>query len=63
MQLTWSGQWPLNAWPNIVITAVLIVIAVTIARRRVFSVGNVFLKADSAFVGVLRARFPLKAAR
>lgn len=64
VELTWSGQWPLNAWPNFVITALLIVIAVMIARRRGFSPLEMFsLKADAVFVGVLRARFPSKAAR
>lgn len=63
LQLTWSGQWALNAWPNIAITAVLIVIAGVLARGRGFSPLEMFSsKADSVFVGVLRARFPLKAA-
>jgi len=29
VQLTWSGQWALNARPNFVVTAVLIGIALT----------------------------------
>jgi len=33
VQLTWSGQWALNAWPNFVVTAVLIAIAFIGARR------------------------------
>jgi inner membrane protein len=63
-QLTWPGQWALNAWPNLVVTAGLIVIAVALARWRGFSpLEMVSLKADSGFVGALRARFPLKTAR
>ncbi len=63
LQLTWSGQWALNAWPNFVITAALIGITFALARRRGFSPLEMFsAKADAAFVQALRARFPLKAA-
>jgi LexA-binding, inner membrane-associated putative hydrolase len=61
LQLTWSGQWALNAWPNFVITAALIAIAFALARRRGFSPLEMFsVKADSVFVQALRTRFPLK---
>ncbi len=57
-QLTWSGQWALNAWQNFVITAALIAIAVALARRRGFSPLEMLSpKVDSVFVGALRARF------
>jgi len=60
VQLTWSGQWALNAWPNLVITTVLIGIAVLLARRRGFSpLEMLSSKADIVFVGVLRTRFPV----
>jgi inner membrane protein len=63
MQLTWSGQWALNAWPNLVITAVLIGTAVMLARQRGFSPLEMFsAKADAAFVRALRNRFPVKPA-
>jgi len=63
LQLTWSGQWALNAWPNIVITAALIATTVLLARTRGFSpLEMVSAKADSALIHVLRTRFPLKAA-
>lgn len=63
MQLTWSGQWALNAWPNVVITAALIATTVVLARARGFSPLEMFsIKADSAFIRVLRSRFPLKTA-
>ena len=63
LQLTWSGQWALNAWPNIVITAVLIGFAVVLARQRGFSPLELFsTRADGAFVRALRNRFPLKSA-
>lgn len=64
LQLTWAGQWALNAWPNIVITALLIFLAIVLARRRGFSPLEMFsTKADAVFVGVLRARFPLNPAK
>jgi hypothetical protein len=64
VQLTWSGQWALNAWPNIVITAVLIGIAILLARQRGFSPLEMFsAKADSVFVRALRNRFPLTPAK
>lgn len=61
LQLTWSGQWALNAWPNEVITAVLIGITVWLAWRRGFSPLEMFSsKADGIFVAALRKRFPIK---
>jgi hypothetical protein len=64
VQLTWSGQWALNAWPNIVITAVLVGIAVILARQRGFSPLEIFsAKADTVFVRALRNRFPLTPAK
>jgi hypothetical protein len=63
VQLTWSGQWALNAWPNLAITAVLLGAAVWLARTRGFSPLELFsAKADAAVVGVFRARFPVKPA-
>jgi inner membrane protein len=60
-QLTWSGQWALNAWPNLVITACLIAMAFALARKRGFSPLELFsARADSAFVRALRNRLPLK---
>ena len=63
VQWAWSGQWALNAWPNFVVTAVLIAIALILARRRGFSPLEMFSsKADAVFVRALRTRFPLKTA-
>jgi len=60
-QLTWSGQWALNAWPNIAITGLLIGTAVLLARRRGFSPLEMFSsKADKAFVRAWRNRFPVR---
>jgi hypothetical protein len=59
--LTWSGQWALNAWPNVVITAALMATAVALAWRRGFSPLEMFsAKADAAFVRALRNRFPVR---
>jgi membrane-bound metal-dependent hydrolase YbcI (DUF457 family) len=63
MQLAWSGQWALNAWPNMVITAGLIGMMLILARQRGFSpLEMVSSRADALFVGALRTRFPLKPA-
>jgi len=63
LQLTWSGQWALNAWPNMVITAVLIGAALVWARQRGFSpLELVSSRVDAGFVRSIRARFPLRAA-
>lgn len=60
-QLTWSGQWALNAWPNFVITAGLIAAALWLARNRGFSPLEIFSKkTDQVFVDALRARFPVR---
>ena len=56
--LTWSGQWELNAWPNFVITGVLLCLTFFLAWRRSFSpISIVSTRADSAFVAALRRRF------
>jgi inner membrane protein len=61
VQLTWSGQWALNAWPNFIVTAVLFGMTLVLARRRGFSPVEMFsTKADAIFVRALRTRFPLK---
>ncbi len=57
-QLTWSGQWALNAWPNILITILLLGMTLYLAWRRGFSpLEMVSKKADAAFVSTLRNRF------
>jgi hypothetical protein len=63
-QLTWPGQWALNAWPNFVITGTLLVVTLVLAWQRGFSPLEIFSqKADSIFVATLRARFAAKVAR
>jgi membrane-bound metal-dependent hydrolase YbcI (DUF457 family) len=61
VHLVWPGQWALNAWPNMVITAALIGFALMWARQRGFSpLEMVSTRVDSGFVRALRARFPLR---
>jgi hypothetical protein len=60
-QWTWSGQWALNAWPNFVLTALLMTLALWLAWKRGYSPLELFsAKADGALVGAIRNRFPLK---
>ena len=60
VELPWSGQWALNAWPNFVITAALVGITFMLARQRGFSpLEMASVRADAALVRALRARFPL----
>jgi len=57
-QITWSGQWALNGWPNFLITALLLGLALYWAWRRGFSaVELVSGKADEVLVSALRERF------
>ena len=57
LQLVWGGQWGLNAWQNILITAVLLLITLWLAWRRGFSpLEMVSVKADAALVATLRRR-------
>ena len=58
MDLTWSHQWALNAWPNFVITFALLGVTFYWAARRGYSpIEMVSVRADSAFVRSLRDRF------
>ncbi len=57
-QWTWSGQWALNAWPNMVITALLLAATIYLAWRRGTSpLELVSARADKAVVEALRRRF------
>jgi inner membrane protein len=62
-QLAWGGQWALNAWQNVLLTVLLLAATLALAWRRGRSpVGLFSPKADAAFVGALRRRFPRRAA-
>jgi phosphoglycerol transferase MdoB-like AlkP superfamily enzyme len=59
-QLTWKGQWALNAWPNFAITFFLLLTTLYLARSRGHSpLEMVSTHADEALVATLRRRFPL----
>ena len=56
--LTWSGQWALNAWPNLLLTSVLRALTSSLAWQRGYSPLEILSpRADRAVVGTLRARF------
>ncbi len=58
LQIVWQGQWALNAWPNIVITIILLVVTFYLAWRRGYSpVELISRRFDGVFVDTLRARF------
>jgi inner membrane protein len=55
VEWTWHGQWALNSWQNLLITAALIALAVFWAVRRGYSPVEIFSrKADAAVVRALR---------
>jgi hypothetical protein len=57
-QLTWSGQWELDAWPNFAITTALLVLTLYLAWKRGHSPIELLSKrADRGFVSALRHRF------
>jgi len=57
-QLTWSGQWQLNAWPNIVLTLILFAWMLYLAWKHGYSPLELLSSAaDKNFVATLRNRF------
>jgi len=58
MNLTWHGQWSLNAWPNFVITIALLSVTLYWAWARGYSpLEMISRKTDGEFVSALRGRF------
>jgi len=56
--LTWQGQWELNAWPNILVTLLVCGITLYLAWKRGYSpLEMISLKADAVLVDSLRKRF------
>ena len=63
-QWTWSGQWALNAWPNLVITAAAMGMTLHFAWKRGYSpLELVSSRADKVFVETLRRRLPVSAGK
>lgn len=57
-QLSWEGQWALNAWPNLLLSLLLLDLTFFLAWRRGYSPLGIFsTRADNAFVAALRSRF------
>lgn len=57
-QLSWSGQWALNAWPNMALTASLLAASIALAVSRGYSpLVLVAPGTDRKVVAALRARF------
>ena len=60
-QLTWSGQWFIDAWPNFVITAVALILTFYLAWKRGYSPLKIFSsRADQAVIKTIHHRFPRK---
>ncbi len=60
-ELSWDGQWALNAWQNFVITGAAVAITFVLAWRRGYSpLEMMSARADGAFVAALRARVPVR---
>jgi hypothetical protein len=56
--LTWQYQWELNAWPNILVTLLLLGVTLYLSWKRGHSpLELVSQEADSAFVSGLRRKF------
>lgn len=57
-ELSWNGQWALNAWPNFLITIALLLVTFYLAWSKGFSpLEMVSQRADAVFVASIRKRF------
>ncbi len=57
-KLIWQGQWELNAWPNILITLLMLGVVLYLSWKRGHSpLEMISLRADTALVAGLRQRF------
>ncbi|MDZ4164138.1 MAG: metal-dependent hydrolase [Smithellaceae bacterium] len=57
-QLAWAGQWELNAWPNFLLTGLLLALCFYLAWKRGHSpLEMISARADQALVQTLRHRF------
>ena len=58
LTLEWSGQWQLDAWPNLLLSVALISLTLFRAWRQGYSpLGLLSSRADEVLVQTLRARF------
>jgi inner membrane protein len=59
--IEWRGQWPLNAWPNIALTLLLLAVVLVRAARRGYSPVGLFSKrADAAYLIALCNAWPFR---
>lgn len=59
LQFTWRGQWALNAWPNVMITLVLLAVTFYLTWLNGFSpMEMASQRAEAAYMRVFRYRFP-----
>lgn len=64
LQLSWQGQWLLNGWQNICITAILLLATLFLAWKNGTSpLELISARANQALVAALRNRFPSKTRR
>jgi len=57
-KLIWTGQWELNAWPNVLITALFLAGTIYIGWKKGRSpLELVSKRADAAFVSILRRQY------
>jgi inner membrane protein len=57
LTVSWPGQWPLNGWPNVLITLLLLAVVLVQAGRGGVSPVSLFSRrADAAFVAAVRRR-------
>ena len=57
LTVSWQGQWPLNGWPNVLITLILLGLVLVQAGREGVSPVSLFSRrADAAFVAAVRRR-------
>ncbi len=60
LKLTWEGQWALNAWPNMVITALALALTLYFAWKRGYSPMEMISRCcDQVFIETLRRRVQL----
>jgi inner membrane protein len=64
LNLTWHGQWSLNAWPNFAITIALLGVTLYLAWDHGYSpLEIVSIRVDRDFVNSLRRRFSRREAK
>ena len=60
LAFTWSHQWPLNGWPNVVLTVFLLGVLFVRANTKGYSpLQIVSSKVDRTFVATVRARWAI----